>query len=417
MGINFDEWQNYIKYGIKYLGEGNTAEAESFFKKSLQEAEKYGNLVFIAFSLRLLSTAQVKNRKFELAEKGFRKALIYCEKLENRKGISEATAGLGSVYYCLELYDQAEKWYERAIEAYPEDASRIRLAMLYTDLGNVYSKTRRWEKAELLFQRACQICERSSFSKGQGELMLLLGEVYYGQGECSKAKKYFSEAARIFAVIEDWYFLANALQHLAFILLEEGRYHEALLYLNRAICIYAKQEASGELSESYYLLANICQNLKLLDEAEASVFTSMKFYRGDDLGYAIRFQMIAIISILKKKYEKAKEHYSEALRYYQRFGDSLKIGEICEELTYLLKYENLFQENFVDLLSLRSQNAKLPKHKLMFYFALAMEGTGKNMNALKFGWKALELAKLLEDETEEIETFIQELSQKIRRNK
>lgn len=418
MEINFNEWQNYMKYGIKSLGNGDALAAEKYFQKSLFEAEKYGNLVFTAFSLRLLATAQVKNQKYAQAEEGFRKALKYCEKINNCKGISEAMAGLGSVFFYLKDYDQSIMWYEKAINVYPEEASLIRLAMLYSDLGNIYLKTNKFSKAEKLYLKARRICEDSSFSKGQGEILLLLGEVYFRQGAFQKAKKQYIKATAIFVQIEDWHFLANTLQHMAFIMFEKKEYHSALLYLSRAVSIFLRLEAEEELSESYFLFGSIWQCLRCFDEAEDSIILSIKYYHGEELGYAVRYQTMAIISIYKRKYFKAKEHYSEALRYYQYFGDSMKIGEICEELTFLIKYENnLFKDDTLALANLRNKEAELPKYKLLLTFAMAMGRMGKDLHALKFGWKALELAKVSEYQTEEIEVFIQELSEKIRRNK
>jgi tetratricopeptide (TPR) repeat protein len=290
--------------------------------------------------------------------------------------------------------------------------------MLYTELGNIYLKINKFSKAEKVYQTAIQLCEDSSFSKGQGELLLLLGEVYFRQDEFQKAKRQFVKAAEIFTLINDWYFLASTLQHMAFIMFEIKEYHDALLYLSRSVCVFLRLKSGEELSENYFLLGSIWQCLKCFDEAEDAITISLNYYHGEELGYAIRYQTMAIISIYKRKYNQAKEHYSKALRYYQYFGDSMKIGVICEELTLLLKYEdNLFKEKIQELSNLRNKEGQLPKYKLLLNFAVAMEGMGKNMHALKFGWKALELAKESEYQTKETEIFIQELSEKIRRNK
>lgn len=418
MNVSLKMWQKHLEMGIKYLSEGNIAEAEKQLLLSMLEAEKIGVPVIIAFSQRLLATAYVRNDKLNEAQSGFQRALEYCQMLENRKGIAEAKAGLASVAYINGEYTKAISLYNKAISIYPQESSTLRLAVMYNDLGQVYVRVKKWKKAEGCFIKGRDLCRQYGYEKGEAEINLYLGEIYYNLGKINEAKEKFFEAARVFSLKGENASLANALQYLTFLMLDKEMYEEALLYQYRVIALYFNNELYNEVSESYYLLSNILQALKLLDEAEQSLQLSLRYYKGYELGLAIRYHGLAIIAIMKKDYDEAKRYYYEALRYFQYFGDGSKVGDVCEELTFLLKYKDVsLNDNYLKEVSLRYLNQDISKYEIMTKLALSLKNRGNDIVALKCGWKALEIAKKNKYETLETEKLIQKISESIRKSR
>lgn len=416
MNVSFRKWQEQLETGIRYLSEGKSLEAEGHLQASVFEAEVLGVPVVIAFSQRLLATAQVRNNKLEEAESGFQSALRHCLQLKNNKGIAEAKAGLASIYFLKGEYTQAVYLYKQAINIYPHQSSPLRLAVLYSDLGQVYGRMKKWEKAENVFLKAGDICKHYGYKKGEGEIRLYLGEINYSQGKNQAAKEMFLEAARIFALIEDEISLANTHQSLAFILLESNQIEEALLYQNRVISLQLKHHLYLEVSEGYYLFSYILQNAKLFDQAGESLKLSLRYYQGPEFGLAVRYYSLAVLAIMKKEYEEAKKYYYEALKFFQFHGDGSKVGDLSEELTYLIKYEDTcLEENLYKWLGGRYFDAEMPKHEVMLKLANSLKNKGNHMAALRCGWKALEIAKIMKCETQEIEILIQNLSERIRK--
>ncbi|NLI93653.1 MAG: tetratricopeptide repeat protein [Peptococcaceae bacterium] len=412
------KWQIHLETGIKYLGEGNSMKAEGYLKESLEVAEELDVPVIIAFSQRLLATAQVRNNKLDEAEKGFFRALQFCQELNNNKGISEAKAGLASVCFVRGEYQQAVMFYKEAIGIYPQDSSPLRLAVLYSDLGQVYGRMKKWNKAESVFLKAVSFCIDQGYSRGEAEINLYLGEIYYSQGKTQLAQDKFAKSARLFAIIDDELSLANALSYLAFILWEKNMIEEALLFQYRVVALYLKHDQRLEISESYYLISNILQYAGLLDEAESCLKYSLQYYNGIEFGLAVRYQSLAVIAIAKKEYEDAKNFYYNALKFYQYYGDGSRIGEISEELTYLIKYDDVcIKENLYKLLNGRNVFPEIPKHEIMVKLAQTLMRKGNNLAALRCGWRALEIAKAMKYETQEIEMLIQNLSVQIRKKK
>ncbi len=419
MNVSLKEWQEHLETGIKYLGEGNLPKAEEYLEQSLRLAEKIGVLVIIAFSQRLLATAQTRNNKLDKAESGFKKALEYCLELKNSKGISEAKAGLASVYFVKGEYMRSAGLYKQAINIYPHEASPLRLTVLYSDLGQVYGRMQKWDKAIDNFLKAGVLCKENGYTRGEAEINLHLGEVYYSQGKLITAKDHFSKAGKLFALIDDQSSLANTLQYLAFILLERNMLEEALLMQYRVITLFFKHWQKPEISEGYFLLSSILQYARLLDEAEESIILSLQYYNGYEFGFAVRYHSLAVIAIMKKEYVDAKRYYYNALKYFQFYGDGTKVGEISEELTYLLKYEDTYiQKSFSKWMENRKFDVDIPKFEIMISLAHNLKKKGNNFAALRCSWRALEIAKTMKCETQEIEKLIQNLSERIRkRNK
>lgn len=412
----FRKWQEHLEAGIKCLGKGHSSEAEEYLKVSLIEAEALALPIIIAFSQRLLAVAQIRNNKVDEAELGFRRALLYCIKLSNNKGISEAKAGLASIYYIKGQYIHSVFLYKQAIKIYPRESSPLRLAVLYSDLGQVYSRLKKWNKAEDVFIKSGNICKNHGYSRGEAEVNLFLGEVYYSQGKTKVAIERFIKAAKIFGLIGEETSLINAHQYLAFICFENNMIQEALLYQHRVITLNLRNNQLLEISEGYYLLSNIQQYAKLFEQADESLKLSLKYYTGIESGYAVRYQSLAVNAIMRKDYAEAKRYYHEALKYYELYGDGSKIGEISEELTYLLRYEDVYKEvNLYKWLEERDFQMNISKYEILHKLSKSLINRGDNIAALRCGWRALEIAKMMEYETQEIEKLIQNISERIRK--
>jgi len=418
MEVSFEKWQKLLEIGIRYLGENNSVDAEEYLKASLVEAELLAVPVIIAFSQRLFSTAQVRNNKLGEAESGFSKALKICLELNNKKGIAEAKAGLASISFLRKQYSESIRLYKEAISIYPSNSSPLRLAALYCDLGQVYVKTNDWKDAEQAFLKAEGLCKKNENLIGEAEINLCLGSIYYTCGRIKEAKEKFHKSINLFIQLKDNISLADVHQYLSFVYFENHLLEEALLHQYRAIALYLKYDQYLKASESYYLLSNMLQYAKIWDQAEECLNLSLKYFKGSEFGYAIRYHGLAVLAISKKKYEDAKKYYFEALRLFQLYGDGSKIGEISEELTYLLKYENLFyEEKLFQYLDDKGVNIHIPKYEVMIRLANSLINKGKNIAALRCGWRALEIAKAMKCETDQIEALIQNISERIRKKK
>jgi tetratricopeptide (TPR) repeat protein len=225
----------------------------------------------------------------------------------------------------------------------------------------------------------------------------------------------FKQAAVLFYMNRDQAALANTQQYLAFLCLENNQIEEALHYQYRVICLYLKCGRSKEISESYYFASNILQFYRHYDEAAGCLEISLKYYNGFELGLAIRYHSMAIVALMKKDYENAKKFYLQALKFFQFHGDGQKIGEISEELTFLLKYgDTCAKPDLYKQMEERYNDGDMSKYEIMLQLANSLNNKGKNLAALRCGWRALAIARAMEYETEEPELMIKIISARIR---
>ncbi len=412
-------WRGLMEQGTKYLGKDCFVEAENYFCQCVPLARELSIPEILAFTLRLLSTAQVRLGKLDSAEEGFNEAAKICKEIQNAKGLSEAWAGLANVAVLRGSLEEAVNWYERSIAIYPLASPRLRLGMLYSDLGQVYASHNDLEKAEKAFIKAKELCHSNDYPQGEGELNVLLGELCYRQGNRSIAQQYLKKACQVFASIADNQAFASALQYLAFLYYDFGNLRIALECQQRSTVLWLKLGKNEEGSDGLFFLSKIEQGLGEDSAAKDYLVTSIEIYPKKDLGLALRYQGLAWLFIQEMNWVQADEYFREALKLFEEINDDLRAEEVYEVIAYLAiaHKKDLETQNFC-----RIHLEKVSKGK-----SLALEATQKlgrfyenrhnYLEALRCYWQALSIAKNNDEEVQHLEKTIQRLSQKIRKNR
>lgn len=412
-------WRSLMEFGTQFLGKGLYQDAETYFQQSLSLAKELLVPEILAFTLRLLSTSRVKLAKLDEAEVGFREALRICEEIQNGKGMAEAWAGLASVAVSKGSLAEAREWYEHSIAVYPSSSPPLRLGMLYSDLGQVYAAMENWPKAEYSYIRAKESCSLYGYRKGEGELDVLLGEIYYRQGRKKQAQSWLMKACQVFAQIPENNSLANSLQYLAFMYYDLGDMEESQLCQQRAVALWLRLNDAEEITESCYFLSKIEQNLGLIEEAENHLEVSLKYYSGQDLGLALRYQSLASISVMKHDLSAAEKYLLQSLDLFLSLKDDLKTGEIYEALAYVAEAQGREKEALeFHHKSCQSYNGNEFKtyhaiHRLGQFY----EKHHYYLDAIQCYWQALEVARELGENVKTVESDIQRVSRRIRRKK
>lgn len=411
------DWRILMEKGTDCLGKTKYLEAERFYHRGLRLAKLLAVPVIIAFNLRLLSTARIKQGKVLLAERGFKEALEICKQLQNDKGMSEAMAGLASVAVAQEKYEDAAFWYEQAIEVYPMSAPRLRLSMLLSDLGQVYSEQENWIKAQMAFRKARDLCHLYGYLKGEGELSILLAENLYRQNEVQSARSELLQVCKLFSELKDEESLVNAIQYLAFINYQEGMLVQACEAWQRVVVLYLRLAQWEDVSESTYFLAKILEELKEFSEAVYYLKLSIDVYKREDLGLGLRYLNLGQLQASQEDYVNSCTNLKKAAELFEKSNEEQKLGEIYEKIAlsleelgetteaqeYHLKSKTRFQSHQVVSFS--------TNHRLAEYF----EHRRSYLDALRYYWQSLKIARELGIETIEIEQAIQRISKKVRK--
>lgn len=412
-------WQKIMGDGTKCLGEEQYLQAEEFFSQGLHMSYQLNVPEIIAFSLRLLATVRLHLNNLEHAEEGFREALRICQEIRNAKGIAEARAGLANLLFKQGNLDEAGKQYELAIKVYPQSSPVLRLGMIYADLGQVYTALENWNEAHNAYIEAHRICSSGGFSKGEAELDVLLGELCLCQGNRKEALNYLKQAGQIYAGLEDALALANTLQYLALIHFEDDALQLAFECQQKAVALYLKLEPHNILSESCYFLSIIEQLLENFEEAKYYLELSIRFYPEQDLNLAIRYQSLAGLFFLSLDLAKAESYYHKALNIYKH-TNHWRSHEVYEALNALKELKRRGVDPPVS-----AQISPEEEFPLQMEFALEAlvrlaefyEKQRNYRDALECYWKALQMVRDAEIETNWIELRVQRVSKRLRQRK
>lgn len=183
-------------------------------------------------------------------------------------------------------------------------------------------------------------------------ILRLLGDSYYMNNQDREAIKYYSEALKLKP--EDTYIL----KMLGKACLTESRFKEAIDYLSRAIKLVEslKLEILGDLGEAYcldgdtekgidcfvekielkrdnlsYLIvfADAYDSIGKFEKAEETILKVMKLSPNNNYRF---YNYLGHLYCKNKKYEKAKDYFSEAIKLNPDDSDSKNMLEKIENL-------------------------------------------------------------------------------------
>lgn len=412
-------WRTLMEKGTANLGQAEYIRAEDFFRRGLRVAKQLDAPVIMAFTIRLLATAQVKQGKTEAAERGFREALRICEEASNLKGMAEAYAGLASVAVETHHLETAVAWFKQAIQVYPSKSPQLRLAMLYSDLGQVYSTLELWKEAQDTYEYARELCHQHGYPKGEGEISVLIGEACFHQGDKIRALTHIQHSCQIFAKLQERDSLINALQYFAFMKFEQQKLEEARESLQRAIVLQVHNAFWEEVSESSYFLAKILQGLDDLEEAQYYLELSIKCTKEKTIGMALRLQSLGKLMSLKQDFVAAKEVLMESTSLFEDFGDDLRMGECYEHLAFLAdclgeeEQAERYRKESIRTLAGHNAVSLSAVQRLAEYY----ERRHNYLDALQCYWQSLQIAREIGYETKELEQAVQRVSRRVRNKK
>ena len=126
---------------------------------------------------------------------------------------------IGLVYYYRGRYDQAVEYFQKAIRLKPGYAPAI------NSLGNTYSAMGEWDKAI----EAYELIVEDAFYGTPHFALSNMGLAYYQKKDFAQAERHFLEALKI---NPDF---INALAGLGVLYIDQGRYEEAVVKLERAV--------------------------------------------------------------------------------------------------------------------------------------------------------------------------------------
>ncbi len=265
-----------------------------FAQKALTLAEKGKDENLVAYSLFNLGRSYFNQGFLEISTKYFYRYLDIQKAINNSRGTAYALVNLGAIHLQLKQFEKSREFFEHGLETLNQLAKDDDVDKPGTDIITIYNN---------------------------------LGIVSQNLGETDKAIDYYTRGiSQARKTPEEHVILANLLNNLGTLYLEEGKLAEAFGYLTEALNIRIQNDNKSGQVNSYRSMSMYFNKQK--DKAEELKYLNMGIKLADEIGS---------ISQLANLTEKIFGYYQElqnadsALKYNILFTEYMK--KLNEEAT------------------------------------------------------------------------------------
>lgn len=194
---------------------------------------------------------------FSSSDRLFRNAVFCYDKTGERQKQIRLLNIIGSSYAQSGNVSEAFRYYLRAREYASELGETEMQARIDNNLGRLYCTSENYLAGIEYYKQALAVFEKDKDPFKVGTVCMNLGNAYFHILVMDSARIYANRARQLFSGISKIYYAGTAMQTIAFTLISDKRYPEALIYLDSVHAIAMQQGTGLELLESKYLLSDV----------------------------------------------------------------------------------------------------------------------------------------------------------------
>lgn len=265
-----------------------------YAQKALTLAEKGKDENLLAYSLFNLGLSYFNQGFLEISTRYFYRYLDIQKALNNSRGIAYALVNLGAIHLQLEQFEKSREFFENALETLNQLAKDDRIDQPGTDIITIYNN---------------------------------LGIVLQNLNETDKAIDYYSRGiSQSRKTPEEHIILANLLNNLGTLYLEQGKLAEAFGYLTEALNIRIQNDNKSGQVNSYRSMSMYFH--KQNNKAEELKYLNMGIKLAEEIG---SISQLANLSEKMFGYYHDQHLADSALKYNMLFTEYT--GKLNEEAT------------------------------------------------------------------------------------
>jgi tetratricopeptide (TPR) repeat protein len=247
-----------LKYlGYVYSDLDNYDEAFKFFTRALKINIEYKNDKETASCLNNMGILFGDQFNFPLALKYYNESLEISEKIKDSVAISKALNNMGTIYSKNENYEKAIEKYEKSFLIQKKSGNKNLAAGLLNNLGNIHKKMGNYTIALNYLNEALKMGSETNDKYLISTSLNNIGDTYLSIGNNELAYKNFSDGMDIKMEINDQFGLCRSYVGIAYTLVNEKRYNEALIYTLKGKYLSEKLQIQGLQINVYELLSKI----------------------------------------------------------------------------------------------------------------------------------------------------------------
>jgi tetratricopeptide (TPR) repeat protein len=244
------------------------------------DSTQYNDIRMLSVSLHDLGEIQREQGKSECVD-SYEEAIELAERIGDKSAEAVCAYNLGNAYLTISSHhnlEHAEQWYRRSLELLDE-RDKLGQARCLNQLGYVAHK--RFEEARTVkkpekelkshindalqyYNKALEMIP----SNAVNDLAVAhnqLGLIYYNAGDLDRALSHYRDSIRYKEVAGNLYGAAGTRYNVALVLIESGRFVDALDYANAALHNYETygEDAAENIQETQELIAHIEQKMQI----------------------------------------------------------------------------------------------------------------------------------------------------------
>ncbi|MBA2612777.1 MAG: tetratricopeptide repeat protein [Bacteroidetes bacterium] len=227
--------------GSAYYFLGNNDSAEVYQSKALEIQLELNDPEGLGRSYTNLGTIYSENGLNDKAIQYFLKAEKKFIEINYRIGLSKLYNSLGILFYNTKDFNNATRYYKNALNIARELKDETLYYSIATNLANTLSYQHKNKEALYMYLLSYNIAKRQNNFSDLATICNSICQQYLTLNNLLAAKKYDTEAMELIRKYElSDYFKISAFGNYGIILRNEGKYKEAILYLDSALN-YAKE--------------------------------------------------------------------------------------------------------------------------------------------------------------------------------
>ncbi|MGH9931140.1 MAG: tetratricopeptide repeat protein, partial [Pyrinomonadaceae bacterium] len=284
-------------------------EARAQLETALQMTKSTANLYQqIRILLALGSVAVAEGHAME-AEQDATQAI----ELARANGMeNQATGGLtwlGNSFLWKGDYTEAEKYYQEALELARRNNGHLNEAIALVQLGSLRTLQHKTDEGARYVEQALPFLQRAGYRKWVSLAVTLLGRIYRDKGDYEAALKSFKEQLQLGEALDDSSQVALSHLEIGNVLSDQEHYLEALHHFDEGYKIFRSLKAEMYTGYAINNLASVLWQIGRYEEARAALDEASSIANRPDGAYK---QLLADILVVGALLDLSNGHFRES---------------------------------------------------------------------------------------------------------
>lgn len=252
-----------LELAQEYYYEEDFVQSLGFAEMLLNNSEKFDDSLYMAKAFELKGRIYTNANDYQESINNYLSALYLFEKLGEIELVAKTKTNIGNLYVKIDQFDNAFTYLFNAQDYYKRDTIKCRsqLIDISSYIGIAYGSIDSLEKALMYFQKTIGLIGEKDSSESLGGLYNNIGAIYSKNNNNEQALNYYEKALQIFHKVGSLEGVGVTKSNIAFIFSKEERFNDAILLYNEAIDIFKERNLLLYLSNSYFTLSEIYENI------------------------------------------------------------------------------------------------------------------------------------------------------------